>query len=593
MTRKKKNTSKKYGEKSTPLSEPSETSQEKKWLKWIPHLLLFLIPFVLYYQSTSFGYVLDDIIVLSENNFVKQGIDGIDDIFTTESFTGFLGSQKDLVVGARYRPLSIATFALEYEFLELNPKVSHFINIILYALTGLLLFILLSALLKKRNIKWYVSIPFMASLLFILHPLHTEVVANIKSRDEILVVLFSLGALWFAYKYVQSGKKYALWLAPLIFLFAVFSKENALTFLAVVPVTLYYFTEASWKKIFKATLPLLAVALIFLFVRYEVIGYFLDNGKGGTTLMNNPFLGMDSGQKFATAFFTLGLYIKLLIFPHPLTHDYYPYQIPIMNWGDWEVILSVLIYVFLLLVAIRSFKKTGLVGWAILFYLLTLSIVSNLPFTIGTFMNERFMYLPSIGFVVVLSYYLVEKLPSLISKTPKIRTWSGLALAGLVIMGYSFKTWDRVPAWESNYTLNLAASTVSVNSARANQYMAYSLYLKANETQNREEKKKLLDEATYFVDRALKIHPTYKDANNAKAGIMAGYYGIDRDLKKLLDGFYIIQTRRLTPFVDTYLDYLDNRADSAQMSSFYKQLGAELIRRGYKVKGSYYLQKGS
>ena len=112
------------------------------WKKnWWKALIIFILPFALYYQSTNFGYVLDDQIVVSENKFTKKGFDGIVDLMTNESMTGYFGEQKDLVEGNRYRPLSLITYAMEYGVVgELNPGLSHFINILLYGLTGLLLF---------------------------------------------------------------------------------------------------------------------------------------------------------------------------------------------------------------------------------------------------------------------------------------------------------------------------------------------------------------------------------------------------------------------------------------------------------------------
>ena len=578
--------------KQDPIIEaPQPVVSKGKGEKFLPYIILLIIPFLIYGSSISFDYVLDDKIVFSENNFVKKGLDGITDIFTTESFTGYFGEQKDLVVGGRYRPLSLVTYAVEYEFFRLNPKVSHFINILLYAITGLLLFRLLSLFFKRKNQQWYIAVPFIATLLFILHPIHTEVVSNVKSRDEILALLLVLAVSYCTYRYIVDKKIYLLILSPVLFLLALLAKENALTFLAVIPLTLYFFSKTSLKKITVVFIPLLLSAIVFIFIRYQVIGYFLDSGKEVTGLMNNPFLGVEPADKFATIFYTLGLYLKLLVYPHPLTHDYYPYQIPIVQWGNIKVIISVLIYIVMGVYAVLAIRKKKVTAWAILYFIITLSIVSNLVFSIGTFMNERFIYMPSIGFVVLLSYWLLVKLPGLTKKYPRVYKAIGLALLFICITGYTYKTIDRVPAWKNTLTLNRAASKVSVNSARANQFMGYSLYAEANNTKDREEKRKLLDEATYYIDRALTIHPTYPDANNAKAGLLAAYYQLDRNLDTLLEGFYTLQTKRIIPFVDTYLNYLDNRADKAKMAAFYRRLGTDLIKRGVTGKGNYYLQK--
>ncbi len=583
--KKKKPVAKKQAE--VVIEEPVQQPKHS----FIPYLILLVLPFLLYGASISYEYVLDDKIVLSENSFVKQGVSGIKDIFTKESFTGYLGEQKDLVVGARYRPLSLAMFALEYELFGLNPKVGHSLNILLYGLTGMLLYKLFLMFFKGRKRKWYLGIPFVAAFLFLLHPIHTEVVANIKSRDEILSLLLALWTLYLSYRYVTTKKRSYVIASGFVFLLALLAKENAITFLAVIPVTLYIFEKATIRRIIFAMSPLILSAAAFVFIRYQVVGYLLDSGKEITGLMNNPFLGTTAPEKYATITYTLGMYLKLLVFPHPLTHDYYPYQVPIMNWSNWIVLLSLVLYVVMGFYALFKWKTRTLTIWCIVFFIATLSIVSNLFFSIGTFMNERFLYMPSVAFLVLIAYWILEWLPKRLKNKPKLANGliTGLVLA--LVAGYSYKTLDRVPAWENGMTLNRAASKVSVNSARANQFMAYALYLEAVETTDREAKTSVLDEATYFVDRALKIHPTYPDANNAKAGILSAYYQIDRDLQKLLDGFYLIQMRKPAPFVDTYLNYLEGRVDQGTLSEFYRKLGTDLVLNGNTTYGNHYLRK--
>ena len=241
----------------------------------LPALLLFALGIALYAYSVNFEYVLDDQIVLTNNNYTKKGVAGIQEILTTESMSGRFGGQQDLIVGARYRPLSIVTFALEYEFFGLNPFVSHLINVLLYGLLGFLLYRVLCELFPNRA-KWYWSIPFIASLLFVVHPIHTEVVANVKGRDEIMTLLGALGALYYSIRYNDRGGFIYLLLSGIVFFLALLSKENALTFLAVVPLSLYFFKETSLKKVIATLIPLVLASVAYLVIRYQVIGYFLS-----------------------------------------------------------------------------------------------------------------------------------------------------------------------------------------------------------------------------------------------------------------------------------------------------------------------------
>ena len=165
--------------------------------------ILFCLGFLIYANTWTHDYALDDSIVIVDNVFTSKGLSGIKDLFTSDTFYGFFNqSGKDnLVQGGRYRPLSLATFALEVELFGMKPGVSHWINSLLYALLGLLVFSVLNRLFKDQ--RQGVVIAFWSTLLFVVHPLHTEVVANIKGRDEILALGFALLALDSAIKYLD------------------------------------------------------------------------------------------------------------------------------------------------------------------------------------------------------------------------------------------------------------------------------------------------------------------------------------------------------------------------------------------------------
>ncbi len=585
-------TSNRKKQKKSDHTEEIKGKVQPKFRKqyWSAIIVLAVAPFLLYGYSTTFGYVLDDEIVISENAFVKKGIAGIKEIMTTESFTGYLGTQQDLVAGARYRPLSLVMFAIEYQLFGLNPKVGHFINVFLYALTGILMLWMVSILFRDSgNEKWFLAIPFVSALLFVVHPVHTEVVANIKSRDEILSMLFSLLTIYSTFQFSATGKIYQAVLSAIFLMLALLAKENAITFIAVVPLALYFFTKVSIPKILRASLPLFIAAAVYLLLRYQVIGYLLDSGKEITGLMNNPFLEATESEKYATIFYTLGLYIKLLFFPHPLTHDYYPYQIPLVNWDDLRAIIPLLLYAAMIVFALYSMKKRSVISFCILYFIATISIASNIVFPIGTFMNERFLYMPSLGFCIFIAFVLVKISENIRSEKWKIALPLGIII--VIVFAFSIKTIARVPDWKDTFTLDKADVKISKNSARANCFMGYALYRKGLEAQAVDEKRELFDEATPYIDRALSIHSTYPDALTTKAGLLGGYYQMDGDLDKLLQGFYGIQLSNPIPFVDEYLDYLDRTASSNKLRAFYNQLGAALKKKGNSAKANYYFSK--
>ena len=155
-------------------------------------LVIVLSTVVLYFNTLKNDYALDDALVLNENQFVKQGVKGLKNIFKYDSFRGFFGTEKKLVQGGRYRPLSLATFAVEYDLFGLKPRVHHAVNIILYGILGIGIFYFLRNILQLFAVAHSIEIAFFTTLIFMVHPVHTEVVANIKGRDEILAMLFGI-----------------------------------------------------------------------------------------------------------------------------------------------------------------------------------------------------------------------------------------------------------------------------------------------------------------------------------------------------------------------------------------------------------------
>lgn len=109
----------------------------------------------------------------------------------------------------------------------------------------------------------FFSLPFIASALYIVHPLHVECVANIKGRDEILALLGGLGALWATLKYFDTKAWWWLGVSSISLLLGMFAKENALTFVAVIPLTVWVFTKVPFSRALTAAAPLLGAALVF------------------------------------------------------------------------------------------------------------------------------------------------------------------------------------------------------------------------------------------------------------------------------------------------------------------------------------------
>lgn len=539
--------SKNKKKKSTSRSAPMLSSQAEPKLpaNRLVAGLLFLFSFLVYSNTLFHDYAQDDAIVITDNMYTQDGISGIPGILKYDTFKGFFkveGKDK-LVSGGRYRPFSLIMFAIEFQLFKKKktdkegrvvkdengeviyvgrPFVGHFINVLLFGLTTALLYLLI--------IKWLAptdpdlrafTVALVAALIFAAHPLHTEAVANIKGRDEILTLLGALMALWFSIRAYYENKPILEIAVFISFFIALMSKENAITYLAVVPLVYWFFTKANIGTIIMKTAPFFGAAVLFLIIRSLILG--MDLGDSSNELMNNPFLkivnnqyvAFSPGEKFATIIFTLGKYVQLLFFPHSLTHDYYPRHIELMTFGNIKVIGSLLIYLAMIGYALCGLKKKKAVSFGILYFIITTSIISNIVFPVGTNMSERFMYMPSVGFCFVLGilgWQLVkrfnrkEKLTTITQVTPL------LGIAAVITILLSVKTISRNFAWKDNYTLFATDIETSKNSAKLRNAMGGELIAQSSLPENKNRQMDMLREAQVHLQEAIKIHPNYKNA---------------------------------------------------------------------------------
>lgn len=486
-------------EKKAPKKAEMITPEKKVNTLLNQRLAIVIFGVILYGATIGFDYTLDDTLMITGNKYTQKGFNGIKEIFTTDVFVGFFGNQSPLVAGGRYRPFTHFMFAVEHELFGDNPSLQHFLNVFFYILLLLALFAFLRKLLPQENRKWYLQLPFIITLLFAAHPLHTEVVSNIKGRDEIIAMLFAILSMHVLLKWLKSKKIIPVIGSILLFFIALLSKENAITWVAIFPFILWFFTDAKRKDYFIGTGILLIPSLIYIYIRSLVVGGVLET-EISPELLNNPFVNSTKTQELATVFFTWLIYFKLLIFPHPLTHDYYPKQIAIRDFNDITVWIAIIIVLVSVYFALRGLKEKKLWSFGIILFWGSFSISSNLIFNIGTFMNERFMFVPLLGFVIIIAWLLHKN----IDKTKTI-TYILVVILGL----YSIKTISRSFAWKNNYTLFLTDVKTSSNSAKVNVSAAEILLNKAEAEKNHIEKNKMINEAIGYLNKAQKIHPTY------------------------------------------------------------------------------------
>jgi len=503
-----------------------------KRLPW----LIFAFACLIYSNTITHGYTQDDAIVIYDNMFTKEGFRGIGGHLGNDTFYGFfkVDGKAKLVSGGRYRPLTPIMFSIEYALFGEKPMAGHIINVLLYGFLCMLIYKTLLLLFKNR-IKAdseTVLYLFLCALIYTAHPLHTEVVANIKGRDEIMSMMGAILALLYTIKYIDSNRVSNLLWVGISFFIGLMSKENTITFLAVIPLSAYIFRSEHLRKSMTPFLVALGSTLAFLAIRSSILG--MDFGGTPMELMNNPYLKIEgnqyvpfsSGEKGATIIYTLGKYLQLLIFPHPLTHDYYPRHVEMMTIGNWKVIASLLAYIALMVLAIRGIIRKSVTGYAIGFFIITISIVSNIVFPIGTNMSERFMFMPSLGFAIGLTLLVRHLLGKVSNSVPTI-------VLGVLIFAFAAKTYTRNFVWESDYKLFTTDVKTSNNSAKVLNAAGGALLSESFNVTNDAEKNRMIAEAIPYLKKSLSIHPNYKNA----ALLLGNAYSYQKDYTNAISAY--------------------------------------------------------
>jgi tetratricopeptide (TPR) repeat protein len=427
--------------------------------KKLQYWILFGGSAIIYLGALSFDYVLDDDLMI-KNQFVQKGFDGISDILTNSYLKGFNGTD-----GQTYRPIPLISFAIEKSIFGLNSSISHAINLLLYLGLGYILF----QLIAKVWAKTHPLLPFIVTALFLFHPVHTEVVANVKSRDELLCALGGLLALLGVYNWSETHKQkhYFLFLAGAVL--AVFSKETGLAYLIAIPFFIGIFQ--GWKTMFqtKLWLPLALLIIVFFGIRLRLLETMTELEE--LAPLNNALLLLENplDQK-ATAIFYTWIYVWKWIWPAGLSWDYSTQALPLIEATSKESLLSILGWVVVFYFGIRAFVKKQTWVFGLLLFFLTLLPTSNILLLFGATFGERFLFSPSIGLAILSGLGILFAFQKIQSKQTKAFQIGVLALLGLL----TFKSFIQKDVWESQKTI--AQSGIISQSKSTRTWEAYGSY---------------------------------------------------------------------------------------------------------------------
>lgn len=499
------------------LSKSSKSLVSKDLLLIFSIFSVFLL--IYYGDSLSNGYSLDDEFIYTENPIATKGLSNISEIFAKPSF-----DYKNTSFG--YRPITILSFAFENEFFGINPKVSHGINLLLYLMASFFFFKSLVRLFPDKPL----YVPFFTALLFLVLPIHSEIANNVKCRDELLMLLFGVLAMYYWIR--SNDKKYFLLISILLLSLSVLSKKSGFFFLGVLPLMTFFSSQGNWKKTFKLfALMLVPVILFRLTVKLfkeskgDRIYNFIENPLyDPTAIVNKWVVILESGW----------FYLKSLIFPTQFV-CYYGYDtIPINGFHLTSVLAVVGIAVlgFLTLKGLMSQKASSFGALVLLGGLIPfLHIFQPMVGIIA----DRFATLPSLGYCILMVYGSLELL-SYLGKEKWIK-YLGL-LFFIYTLGYLPMMKARNKEWNSNLSVLEADIKKEPRSALISGALANHYLLKASNAPTVKEKYALGKQGLAFCDQSLNVYSlekVYEDKASIQFGIFKNYKGAEESLQKALE----------------------------------------------------------
>jgi tetratricopeptide (TPR) repeat protein len=397
-------------------------------------LLIILLSLVSYFNIFGNEFVWDDHVFILDNA----------DIRSFSNLPLFFSQDVD----GLYRPLRSLHYAFIYSLAGKNEFLYHFNGLFLHIVISILVFLIIFEIVGRRNIA------LITALIFAVHPIHTGRVTNITAGFDLFGIFFMLLAFYFYVKFSKLNlKKYFLF-SLLFFLIAVFSSEEAIVLPLIIILYEFCFNREKFNKkglknnIIKNYLPYFVIALFYIIVRFFVIGV---KGRLEEYLAGNFFLTM------LTMFKVYVYYIYLLIIPVNLT--LFREVEAVVSIFDFKVLLSFLILASIIILALKYYNKNKIIFFAVFWFFITLIPFSNI-LPLQVFMAERYLYVPSIAFSLLLSYLFIS-IFNYNFKNKNIVRYGVVVFIILLLSFYIFSMVNRNNDFKDNLTL--WSKTVSTN----------------------------------------------------------------------------------------------------------------------------------
>ena len=394
-----------------------------------------VVAILVYANSLANGFAYDDDWIIGGRELV-HGLGNVWAVVTAPYWTESFASPI-------YRPLTLLSFAIDWQIWGGQPVGFHLVNVLLHALVTVLIVIFLSRFFP-RWAAW------AGGLVFAVHSVHTEAVANVVGRAELLTAVFVITGCLIYMKAVRGGRVGAGAIALLAISYALagFSKEVGFVMPALLLATdlplLARMPRNEIRRFVRLRLPsyaVLAGVLFLLFLaRWAVLGAPVGSAVARVFALDDSF---------ATRFFTMARvwprYFELILFPLQLSADYSPAVILPVSGLTPTGVLGLLTVIGVAGLAFAVYRRVPELTMALAWAAVTLLPVSNLLFTAETVLGERRLYLTSVALSIVVALMLARA-------SGARRRWLAVVVGAWVVV-FSVVTVRRNPVWNSTDTV--------------------------------------------------------------------------------------------------------------------------------------------
>ncbi|MCK5582078.1 MAG: tetratricopeptide repeat protein, partial [Candidatus Omnitrophica bacterium] len=335
-------------------------------------------------------------------------------------FMSRLGSMAK-EAGAFYRPVQTFTYLVDYSFGRLNAVVYHAVSMVWHILAALSVFGLIQILFKNGKLS------LLSALLFIVHPIHTEAVSYISGRADSLAAFFMLSSFILYLKHDERRESFVLVGMALSYVLALLSRENSLILLPLVLFYHYAFTRPINKKAFGL---LIGVLIGYILWRLLVIGT-------GSVAVGTPPTFF---ERLPGVFISLTNYYRILWLPFGLHMEHGGL---LFSFSEPKAIIGIVLSALILFYVLSKRSKDPFLFFAAGWFVITLLPSSNLLFPINAYMAEHWLYIPSVGFILIVARFLIS-----LSGGQKVRGFAFVAIVGILAF-YSVLTVRQNSYWSN------------------------------------------------------------------------------------------------------------------------------------------------